>query len=162
MAIAIDKFDSRYSRAFEGQLVNTLNLHVLSGVNEGAEDIHFGRFITRSGEYQGVAMAKSGTAADDIIGVSVRSVAMENDVNKDVAYHQGVNVSYVSDENIFVKAVGGAVRGEKVHVLMSDDVALAGTAVASGTAGAVEVNAVYMENAAAGDIVGVKLGDLLG
>ena len=161
MAVAIDKFQSRFDRGFEGQLAKGPVFRVQSGVNEGAEPIKFGRFIAMDGTQSGVANLAASSTIDDVIGVSVREVAAENTIDKVAVYEKGHVVNYVTDEVVFVIVQGAATRGGKVHAEIKGAKEL-GSVSAAKSADNIEVNATFMEDAADGALVPIKLGALLG
>ena len=161
MAIAIDKFQGRYDRAFEGQLAKGPVYRVLSAINETETPIKFGRFIIAQGTGSGCANCKADTVKGDIIGVTLREVAAENNLEKEAMYHKNQVVNYVTDEIVFVKTHVAAERGGMVYVEVkgSKD---PGSVSSAKTSDNIAVDAFFLEDAEANAIVPIKLGAMLG
>ena len=163
MGVAQDKFQSRYDNAFEGQLMKAEPTKVLSGQSNTDDKIGFGRFVMMDGDDYGVKLVTDNLAdAKQIVGVSLRNVAWENSADGEPVYKKGEIVSYVNDATIYMVCHGGCNRGDKVHVVVKTAGGELGTAKGTSDANTLEVDATWTRKAADGDIVGVKLGDLLG
>ena len=161
MAIAIDKFQTRYDRAFEGQLAKGPVYRVLSAINETEAPIKAGRFIIANGTGSGCANCKTGIDKGDILGVSIREVAAENNLDKEAMYHKHQVVNYVNDEIVYVVTQGVAERGGAVYVEVQGAKDVGSVSVAK-TGDNILVDAYFLEDAADGAIVPIKLGMNLG
>ena len=166
MGVAINNFPSKYDVAFEGQLAKNQVGNIPSGINEGETDILFGRFVAFSGEYSGVSNIVD--ESSKIAGVALRNVAMENNANNTPSYRGRVageipsTVSYVNDQPVYVKTIGGATRGQTVHVYVKTAGGQElGTVTNTKDDNNIPVNAYFMADAEAEGLVMIDFGKLL-
>ena len=163
MAVAQDDFKQYRDNAYEGQIANIELCKIKSRTVETAA-IKPGRAVVNGTAARSCAGVGGSTTAAQIIGISVRSMAVENNAAGSDEYGVGDVASIMEDGKIFAKCVGGAAKGATVYVVINvaggDELGqLRGTADSTNT---IQLNqAKWTEAVAAGDIGEISLHGIL-
>lgn len=118
MGVTQDTFNQYRDKAYEGQVSTTEVFESESGVVETA-DIEFGRAVIAGAGERSCAPVSGATVAADIIGFTIRSMAVENDSNDEAKYKVGEVASILRNGRMFVKCIGGATKRATVHVVIN-------------------------------------------
>lgn len=161
MAIAQDTFNQYREIGFNGQ-VSTIDVaEIISGAMMAP--VMFGRAVIRGDAERVFNVVDATTTADDIVGITVRSLATESytypytpDGNT-FGYRTGKHASALRRGRMYATCIGGAEAGDTVHVVISgedEDIgALAGAADGENTVELNQVKWLYdVEDGAIGEI----------
>lgn len=162
MAVAQDTFQQYRDNGYEGQISTIDVADVISRKIETAA-VPFGRAAV-SGTGKRSAKGASGATAAQIIGFTVRSMAVENNASDLPEYSVGETASILRRGRMYAKCVGGAAKGASVFVVVNtaggDEIGqLRGTADSTNT---VELKHVkWIEAAADGQIGEIQVDGIL-
>ena len=117
MAIAQDTFQQYRDNAYDGQVSTIEVADIISRVVETSA-LKFGRAVI-VGTAARSCKNVSGAAATAVIGVTVRSMAVENNSSDAPEYAVGDVASVIRRGRIYVKCIGGAAKGASVYVVVN-------------------------------------------
>ncbi|WRQ13123.1 hypothetical protein [Vibrio phage vB_VpM-pA2SJ1] len=162
MATYQDTFQTYRDQAYEGQISDIGVNDIISPIsNESSDNIGFGLFVIDGGADGKGKLPTDKTAFElkDVLGVSVRSMALENDSSDVPGYKPKTPMSLLRRGRIFVKCNGGCTRRNTVHV--SYDATAGGLGSCHGSTVAsktVELkNVRWLTDGADGDIVEIQV-----
>lgn len=162
MAVYQDTFQTYRDQAYEGQISDIGVNDIISPIsNNSGENIGFGLFVIDGGADNKGKLPTDKAAPDikDILGLSVRSMALENDASDVPGYKPKSPMSLLRRGRMFVKCIGGCTRRNTVHVVYDATAGqlggCSGSTIASKT---VELkNVRWLTDGADGDIVEIQV-----
>ena len=119
MGITQDTFNQYRDNAYEGQVANIMEADVLSRKVETAA-LPFGKAVVSGTGERSCAPVGGASTAADVIGFSVRTMAVENNSSDNAEYAIGEVASIIKRGGLFVKCgTGGASKDASVFVVIN-------------------------------------------
>lgn len=151
MATTQDTFTQYAGIGYHGQLNTDYPSWIGSQHAEGGA-IGFGVAVAIGTGDNQATLPASGAASADLIGVTVRTQAVENNIDGDSEYTEGRAMSVLEKGRMFVTVSDGAARGDAVYV-----VPLTGELVSTATDNVALTGARFLRTAAAGEVTEIEI-----
>lgn len=149
--ITQDTFSQYAGIGYHGQQNTDFPAWISSHHAEGG-DIGFGVAVVFGTADKQAALPGASFAAGDVIGVTLRTQAVENNVDQKSEYAENRIMSVMEKGRMFISVSDGATRGDAVYIVPST-----GELVSTSTNNVALTGARFLRTAAAGEITEIEI-----